>query len=276
MVYAYPKLGQIASLKPNPSILLGHPIFWTVKLDGSNIGCYLDENDEVQLRSRNQDIASPEFYHKFVGIGYLDDMKELLLSAREYGDEYVVFGELLSKGKSPTRITYHGKDDYHIFDIYSVKSESFLPYQRVHQEAFHANIPIVELVLISRLETMEHLYETRDSMLEMCKELKYEGVVGKIFSGEQVFFKEKLDSVHYDKVQCIDDGCNVVLPVLPDSEVYGAIDKVLVDIGTEQFRDVKIAMPMIANYVAVECRKHHCANVRNLFGYYKQKLEDLL
>lgn len=275
MVYAYPKLGQIASLKPNPAIVLGRPIYWTVKEDGSNIGCYLNEDGEVQLRSRNLDIASPEYYHKFANLGYLDSMKDLLESARDYNDEYVVFGELLSKGKSPTRIKCHDTDEYIIFDIWSEKSQTFLSYSKVYQEAYHADIPIVELVLISRVATLDRLYETRDSLLEMCKEFKHEGVVGKVYGDESIFFKEKLDSIHYDKVQTIDDGPHVVLPTLPDSEVYGAIDKVLVDIGSEQFADVKVAMPMVAKYVAEECRKHHCSNVKNLFGYYKQKLEDL-
>jgi len=300
MVVSYPKLGPIVGFK-YPQVLLGHDIYWTLKEDGSNIGCYLDSDGELQLRSRNQLIASPQFYKVFEDTGYGDGIKEMLLSCKDYGDEYVVFGELLTKGKSPTRIEYHDKHDYIIFDIWSEKMQRFLPYNRVHQESFHAGVPCTELLMVTRNNRLNNIYSIRDDLLVQCKERKKEGVVGKIYTkvidqqkeeefeeteesmtgkssidwdDNYCFFKEKLDSVHYDKVKTVKDEGGIVLPELPDSEIFGAIDKVYQDIDRESFNDVKTVMPKIAYYVKEECTKHHCINRKNLMKFYLSYLQD--
>lgn len=277
---AYPHFGPIAGLYPNPSILLGHDIYWTLKEDGSNIGCYLDQEDKLQIRSRNQKVASPAFYAILESTGYIPDLEEGLLSARDYGYEFMIFGELMTKGKSPTRIEYHTENKYTIFDIFSMKigeelNGSYLSYPRVHQEAHHMNVPVVELVRLSNVNEIGSLYTIRDELLVQCEERKKEGVVGKVYKNlDYCFVKEKLDSVRYDKVKTDRIEGKVVLPDLPESEIYGAIEKARTDLGDE-FGIIKKAMPLIAQYVAEECKKHHCGNVRNLSKYYKQRLEDL-
>lgn len=286
---AYPHFGPIAHLKP-PHAILGKDITWTLKEDGSNIGCYLDAEGKVQCRSRNQDIASADFYRILETTGYIPQIEEMLWNAREYGDEFVVFGELLSKGVSPTRIEKHEANDYIIFDIWSEKAQTYLPYSRVYQEAYHYGVPIVELMGISNHVSMESLYSLRDELLAECEERKKEGVVGKIFRSVDVkwekrtdeesaplpyiFIKEKLDSVKFDKIKTVRDEGRVELPYLPESEIYGAIEKVRTDLGSD-FTNVQMAMPMIAQYVGEECRKHHCICKAKLFDYYKQRLEDI-
>lgn len=279
----YPHFGPIAGLYPNPGILLGHDIYWTLKEDGSNIGCYLDADDNLQIRSRNQKVASPLFFKIFESTGYIAGITEALLHARDYGNEYMIFGELMTKGKSPTRIEYHTENKYTIFDIFSMKINEpevggFLPYSRVHQEAHHMNVPVVELMRLSNVNNLESLYSIRDELLAECEERKKEGVVGKVYKkigvDDYCFVKEKLDSVKFDKVKTDDEPYKVVLPDLPSSEIYGAIEKARADLGDE-FRMIQKAMPLIAKYVGEECRKHHCGNVKNLIGYYKQRLEDL-
>jgi len=64
------------------------------------------------------------------------------------------------------------------------------------------------------------------------------------------------------------------LPILPDSEIYGAIEKVRADIGND-FTDIKIAMPLVAQYINEECRKHNCNAPRNIFQYYQQRIRDI-
>jgi len=64
------------------------------------------------------------------------------------------------------------------------------------------------------------------------------------------------------------------LPILPDSEIYGAIEKVRTDIGSD-FTDIKIAMPLVAKYINEECRKHNCKAPRNIFQYYQQRIRDI-
>jgi hypothetical protein len=56
----YPKLNYINNVVPYPHILLGKEIYWTIKEDGSNIGCYIKEG-ELLFRSRNMEVASPQF-----------------------------------------------------------------------------------------------------------------------------------------------------------------------------------------------------------------------
>ena len=87
--------------------------------------------------------------------------------------------------------------------------------------------------------------------------------------------KEKHDTVKLDKIpRDIKDG-KPQLPLLPDSEIYGAIDKVIADIGIEQFKNVKIAMPLVVQYANEEAKKHVMSIPRNIFEYYRTKLEDM-
>jgi len=170
----YPHFGPIAGLYPNPGILLGHDIYWTLKEDGSNIGCYLDADDNLQIRSRNQKVASPLFFKIIESTGYIADITEALLHARDYGNEYMIFGELMTKGKSPTRIEYHTENKYTIFDIFSMKNNEpevggFLPYSRVHQEAHHMNVPVVELMRLSNVNEISSLYTIGMSCLQSVK-----------------------------------------------------------------------------------------------------------
>lgn len=87
--------------------------------------------------------------------------------------------------------------------------------------------------------------------------------------------KEKHDTLKIDKIpKDIKEG-NPKLPPLPDSEIYGAIDKVLSDIGIDSFKNIKVAMPLIARAISDEANKHYMSQPRNVFFYYSQKLEDL-
>lgn len=275
----YPHLERLSALYPNPHILLGHDIEWTVKEDGSNIGCYLDENDELQLRSRNMPKASEQFYTYFDLIGYRDQIEEMLFAARDYNDEFVVFGELLTKGKSPTRIETHENHDYRIFDIWSQKDGNFMSYNRVHQEAYHAHVPIVEMLLSSKSADIEHLYEIRDSLLEQTKERGKEGVVGKAFGtfnrlnpDKYVFFKEKNDLPQ--KIPRIAQDGKPQLPDLVDGDIYGAIEKARTDLG-ELFFDVKSAMPVVARYIAQEAKDHNCQPPKDFFRYYRERCDEI-
>ena len=275
----YPELNPIIRMNPNPEILLGEEIFWQEKRDGSNIGIYLDDNGELQLRSRNLIKASEDFYDIFERTEIKDSIIELIeYNKKEYRDEFVVFGELLTKGKSPTKTEIHEKDEFIVFDIYSVKNNNFISYIQTHQLCYQNNLSIVELYGSSNHITLESLLEFRDQMLETAKEKGREGVVGKTYHGNEkyLYFKEKLDLPTLDrKPRKIEDG-KIMLPPLPDSEILGALDKVLVDIGTDKFRDVKEAMPLFAKYVSDECKKHNCNLDRKIYQFYESKIEEIM
>jgi len=274
----YPELNPIIRMHPNPEILLGHEIFWQEKRDGSCIGCCLGENDELKLRSRNMDTASEDFHKLFNSTAEAEKVKELLTDLRDkWNAESVVFGELLTKGRSPTKTELHEKNEFIVFDIWSVKGEGFIPYMLVHQYCYQYKLPIVELYGTSRHITIESVLAFRDRMLEIAKEKKREGVVGKTFekNAEFKYFKEKLDLPKLEKLpRLIEEGV-IQLPQLPESEILGALDKALVDLGIEKFKDTKTAMPLFAQYVSNECKKHNCVNNLKLFGYWKNKTEEM-
>ena len=273
----YPELNQIIRMQPNPEILLGHEIFWQEKRDGSNIGVYIDDENNIHLRSRNMDEASEDFHNIFKETEEAEKVKELLINLRDaWNSESVVFGELLTKGRSPARSELHEKHEFIVFDIWSTKSEDFLPYMLVHQYCYQYKLPIVELYGTSRHTKLESLLKFRDKMLKTAEKNKREGVVGKTYEKNKKFryFKEKLDTPHLEKKpRHIEDG-EPELPQLPESEILGALDKTLVDLGKKKFSDIKKAMPLFASYVSEECKKHNCINKNKLFGYYKRKLEE--
>jgi len=276
----YPDLDAIMMQYPNPRILLGREIFWQEKRDGSNIGAYLTDDNKLLLRSRNMNIASQSFHNAFNETAEAEKVKELLIMQRDdYHNDCVVFGEMLTMGKSPTRTEFHEKHEFIVFDIWSSSFNGFAPYINVYQPCYHLDIPIVELYGTSSHRTIESLLAFRDTMLQKAKANGREGVVGKIYENNTMYkyFKEKLDTPKLDKTpRLIEEGA-IVLPPLPESEILGALDKVLVDIGEESFKDVRKAMPLFARYVSIECKKHICARpTKNLFTYYKEKLEDMV
>ena len=274
----YPDLERITQLKPNPEILLGKEIVFTEKRDGSNLGVYLDADGVWHARSRNMDVASEQFHNYFKMTPQFEMVIELLKDAEQWNDAYMVYGELLIKGKSPTKIETHDDHSFVVFDIWSEKLGGFMHYTRVFQECHHHGLPIVELWGTCRLRSLESLLRFRDKLLEKSKECGREGTVGKYVDGaEYIYFKEKNDTPKYEKVPREEDPGNmkIVLPALPQSEVTGAIEKVYADLGIDFF-DVRIAMKKVAEYVSEEQKKHNCSKPDTpIFESYKERVEEL-
>jgi len=273
----YPELNPIIRMYPNPEILLGHEIFWQEKRDGSNIGVRIDKRNRIWLRSRNQSNASKDFYKYYRDTEEAMKLRQFLLDMRnEWNQECVVFGELLVKGKSPTRTELHEKNEFIVFDIWSGKANGFLPYMLVHQYCYQYKLPIVELYGTSQHKTLKSMLKFRDKMLKIAKESKREGVVGKTFEKNVKFkyFKEKLDLPKLEKKPRHIENGKPQLPQLPESEILGALNKVLVDLGKSKFKETKNAMPLFAKYVSLECKKHNCVNQKKLYPIYQKLLED--
>ncbi len=72
----------------------------------------------------------------------------------------------------------------------------------------------------------------------------------------------------------IEEG-KIELPDLPASEIYGAITKAFYDLGPDQFDRKEVALPLVAQYVADECRNHNCRPVKNLAMYYDLRIQEL-
>ena len=279
----YPSMERIMNLRPNPFVALGQRILWTTKLDGSNAGCYLDANGEMKIRSRNMIFAGHKFYETIKGAGLWDGLTELITAELEdYHDNLVVFGEMCSIGKSPTRLHLYDKPQFTVFDIWSENLKSFLTYTRAYQLCHHYDIPFVKLIGDCTCSTLESLYEFRDEMLEATK--GEEGTVGKIYIHSKweklgfpipaLFFKEKHDLPKMEKVRRKRDDGAVQLPQLPDDEILNCLNEVSNDLSEEEFRTVRVAMPKFAEYIRLECHKHNCINRNNLFVYYKRRVEE--
>ena len=275
----YPELNRIALLYPSPQVMLGEEIYWTEKRDGSQLRIVLIDG-ELKIATHHQDAASEQFREYFKQTEQAVGVEELLRDsnglcvnpAANFDIGMVVFGELLFKGKSPARFEYHEKYEFVIFDIWARRDNRFLPYNSVFQYAYHYSLPVVECWAMTRHIDLESLYAYRDEMLVLAKEKEREGVVLKNYHS-QVFAKEKLDIPIIPRIK-IEDG-RPHNPQLPDSEVFGSIAKVHADLG-ESFLDKKIAMPLIAQYVSEEQKKHLCSKpAQNLFSYYQKYIEEL-
>ena len=274
----YPDLNTIVHFTC-PEILLGREIYFEEKRDGSNLGVWLDKNNKLHARSRNMDKASKDIISCLNRTEEAPKLIELMIELRDkYNKQSVIFGELLQKGKSPTRLELHEKEEFVMFDIWEVAKQNFISYIQVHQYGYQYKIPVVELYGTSKHSSMESLYAFRDKMLDIAKSKGREEVVGKTFGDgdkEFIYFKEKLDTPHLDKLPREIDGNAIIFPELEESELLGALDKVLTDLGFDKFKDKNIAMPMFAKYVSFECKKHLRVCRAKLFMYYNAKLEEL-
>ena len=278
-IISYPEIGYIRDLYPNPEMLLGKKIIWEEKRDGSNCGAYLDKDDQIRFRSRHMEIAEQSIIDAIYRTRHIENLKDCLMDSKhQWHSDNTVFFELLMEGKSPTRTELHEEDDLTVFDIYSFKS-GWLNYNGIYQMCYHFKLPVVRVFGISQHVTIESLLSYRDKMLEKCLKEGREGIVGKVWKREQngrfIMFKEKLDMPDLDKIDTHIETGKPILPMLPESEIMGAIEKVLIDIGMDQFKDVSKAMPLVARYVNEESKKHNCQNVKKPFDYYQRRLGDL-
>ena len=276
MNHKYPHFSRIENLRPNPHIMLGHDIHWTLKVDGSNTGFYFGEDGEIKIRSRNMDVAA--FFQKVLNLEVSEKIMDMMkFHLQEYGVHYVVFGELLSKGRSPTGLKVFDKDEFIVFDIYDVDAGEYVYFDKMCLMCGPFGIPVVPLVGKCNVNTLEELYSYRDEMLDATK--GEEGVVAKIYKnphktvrGNYLFVKEKHFIQRVKKVKS--EGGKVRLPQLEEGEVRKCLSKVIDEIGMDQFKEPKYAMPKIAKEVSLECKQQNCSNKIDLFHLYRSVLEE--
>lgn len=295
--WRYLELNKITHLHNEGRELLGKHLYFTEKRDGSCLAVWLKllprwkrilnkiirnrfDNIpdpckyQVMVSSRNMEIAEKEIRGDLLKSG--DNVPVLIYLNNN--PTHIVFGELLRKGLSPTRIENHEKVEFIVFDIFDVatcsytyKMFGFKSYQQVHQECFHYNMKCVRLFGEGKFRSMESLLKYRDEMLEICKEEQREGVVIKTFQEEckPLYAKEKLDIAKSRGKPKLEKG-NPELPPLPFSEAVGAVDKAYADLG-EDFSNKNKAMPMVARYIQLEMKKHICSKpVENFYDLYRQ------
>lgn len=283
----YPSIRKILNLFPNPELILGKEILWTVKADGSNIGVALDADGNVCIRSHNMPTAEARLEKAFYACEDSDLVINMIRDARDIGGDIMVFCEVMQKGKSPSEIRIHPKTHLVVFDIWSERQDSFINYTQMRNLCDTFAVPIVQTYGTTVSSSLQELFDVRDAMVNRALEEHEEGVVGKYWGGREIaqygcypnyciYFKEK----HHSKIakQKSENGdANVaIVPNLPDDEVYKEIDKIYRQIGIEKFRNVEIAMPFIGKAIGKEAREQNCRVPKNLNKYYYKKLQSIL
>lgn len=269
----YPELETIVHLPFSGNELVGVTVYWTEKRDGSNLAIRL-ESGELKVGSRNQPQAAGDITNSFKRSEEFPKVEKLLKENTHLG----VYGEMLIKGKSPTKIELHEKDEFVIFDIFDFDKDSFIPFNQVQKLCKKYKLPIVDLWIKSKPKTLGSLLETRDKILEVAK-LPHaggmrEGTVLKAYPkvGRPVYAKEKIEwkIPGKEKKEKPDEP---YVPPLNDGEIFGAIDKAFVDLGLNKFKEVRTAMPLVAKYTREEAKKHRRKMPHNLFKFYQDYLQ---
>ena len=256
--------------------LFNKKIFWEAKRDGSNVGVWLDAAGTPQVRTRNRVYAQEGIRERVLKLPYAKGIVEFLKLCYACNIEVVIFGEWLPKGRSSARFEMHEQDEFQAFDIWNESEKRWFDWFEKRNICDKYGIPHVQIIDISEVSTLDELIYHRDRLVDFCKQCgDREGVVGKVYvPGTKFvnFFKEKVPDKPVVKKDKKDDDPR---PELPDSEIYGAVDKAYMDMPPEQFHDPKYAMPLIVKLIEHECEKHGCKCTKRATLYYKQKIEDL-
>ena len=282
MSWKYPSIERVEDIYPHPSVVFRQSTWWCKKYDGSCLSVWLDDDNNVRISSRNIIDAS-------------DDIKSAMLRTDEYpkivellknNPSFILFGELLMMGRSPARFELHEKEEFIGFDIIdknlidpsSIKHPTgWMSIPLAYQYYYQYGIKTPELIIETdekTINTMDELYQMCDHAKARAIELNIEGLVGKTTNG-QFRWKVKTDRPtpleRFEKNQASEE----ILPPLPDSEAFGAVDKVFVDIGFPDFDNPSIAMPKIAAYIEREMVNHRYGKPRlNFFYYFSEYKKD--
>lgn len=290
----YSRIPNLEMMKPTPRILLGRRLLWTEKKDGSNIAIWLREVDlkkgkpppesyfidgktyHIQISSRNLIEASSDLLNQ---VRSSEDYSKIIELLKE-NLQFIVYVESCRKGRSVTGTEFYDRNYLFLFDIFDRKSKKFLNYIAVHQHAYHHKIPVVKLYAETRHTSIKDLMKFVNHVLLYCKEMELEGMVIKLRKPyiKNIGFtqaKVKID-IPEPKRRKIAKG-EVIYPPIPENEILGAIDKAWQELGTKKFKDIRLAMPLIAKLVKDECKKHlYSSPTKKLFIHYKKYLERLL
>jgi len=256
----YPKIKRIYEVDIRK--FLHQPVYYQVKRDGTNIGVYLNDNNELTLRSRELDVARDDLFLIFEQCQYSGHIKYLL---EEFPDA-TVFIELMSKGKSPARFELHNYHHFEVIDIHD--GNKWLNVLNVVKYCGKYVLPCVKTIDYTYHPSEESLLEFSQKMLSNIPE--FEGVVLKNLNNNMVKFKNELPQKLSKK-----DIEKITLPILKDEEVYSTIHKVLSDLEYMDRFITKIAMPKIGEAIGKECKETKTRPPKQLYQYYLEVLKEM-
>ena len=287
-----------------PENLLNKTIFWQEKIDGSNIGATLNENGELLLRTRKSTPAPQQIYDYLEQLEPCDIQKQLnhpmivdtfknlkeLLNAATYDNScvMVIFFELCIIGKSPSKTERYTTNSIKVFDIWNEYKQCYMTCTDVKTLCNLYHIPVVETLKTTNHETLESLYNMNAEMQLYCEEHNIEGVVAKCYGDffpkpredrppddhKRRYFKVKVDKLKRKKIKSKKDK-SPRLPVLDDEDVNSKIFEVKMELGDEDFKDQRKAMPLIGKYVKAEAKTHNKSVPLNLHEMYLECLREV-
>lgn len=263
----YPELEPIRRLRYEGRELLGKRLYLTEKRDGQNVSLWLNDQDEVKISSHNLEEASPDIISRMKTVPEYNKVTELLKDEKNsYEHDYIAYGELLLH-VSPTRLEPRRKYLHWIlFDIFDCEADRFLGYNHVYQKAYHFKIPVVRVVDFFIPDSLDELTAKIKEALKWCRRHRREGLVGKNFK-EQIFFKEKVDLPKLPKTRKF--GEKPQLPEMPQERILRALQHAYDEIGdNEDWKNKRIAMPIVARHIATEAREHYYSPPRNFYKHY--------
>ena len=259
----YSDLEPIRRLRNEGRELYGQRVLLTEKRDGENVSLWLDEEKKVRISSHNLEDADTNMQSRMKATPEYPKVVDLLTD--EYQGNIIVYGELL-KSVSPTRIEPRRKHVHWImFDVYDVDAERYMPYNWVYQLAYHYKIPMVRIVDEFIPMSEGELFAKIEEAKAWCKRHRREGIVGKDYSN-QTFFKEKIDLPKRPKLK--QTQTRPEYPPMPEEKIIRALQHAFDEVGEEKWKDVKIAMPIVARHVASEAEEHNYDRPKNIYSYY--------
>lgn len=270
----YLELERIKRLEDEGRELLGEVIYIQEKRDGENISIWLESGGEPHVSSHNMVNADPSIVSRLQltpeyarAVAFLKHEKDC------FNHDYILYGELVNKGRGATRIEPNHKHPHWIlFDIYDVKSKSYLPYTNVYQHGYHWKIQVVNCIETWTPYKYEDLDPKIDEWKKWAKKHRREGVVGKVYkNGFLIGFKEKIDIPDLPAIprQIAEKA---TFPPMPEDRILRAILHALDEVGKENWEDKSKAMPVVAKHLTVEAREHSFNVPRNIYEIYLDTL----
>jgi hypothetical protein len=257
----YLDLEPIRRLRNEGRELLGKTLTLTEKRDGSNISVWLDETEKPHISSHNLCQADESLVADFKRTKEYTKAIDAIHGEKGFHKEYVLYGELV-KEIGPTKIEPRHKGVcWILFDAWDIAEKRYISYTQLYQLAYHYKIPVVKVVDFFVPCSMEELNAKIASMMKWCKRHRREGIVGKDYEN-QVFFKEKID---LPKLPKIPRDPQVQLPPMTQEKIIRALQHAFDEVTEANWKDTKIAMPIVAKHFEIEAKEHNFNTPRNMY-----------
>jgi hypothetical protein len=273
----YVQLERIQRLKDEGRELLGEVVYVQPKRDGENISVWLNGTDSwtPHISSHNMVDAESNLINRFTTTPEFTNATLLLRTEREkFGQNLILYGELVNAGKGATRIEpLHKNAHWYLFDIYDIDKALYYPYPLVYQTAYHYHLPLIEALETWTPQNMQDIQTKIVEWKRWAKRHRREGVVGKLYkNGVLTGFKEKIDLPKLAPISRVNP--KPTLPPMDDHTILRALQHAIDTVGKQNWESIKLAMPELAKQLETEGREHHFHPPRNMYQVYLDSLQN--